>query len=287
MAIPDNYIDKITKGNDSRMISPAADMVRVNNDNFDGETLDEVLDDVAQAISDVGADVFVVNIESDGNDGYTCDKTNAEIYAAWQAGRNIVLIRDSEFLYNLNIPPSQTDCEFSGDDYEDIAGHHQYTIYTRNGQQKVLEVFIYFQEHLQSGTNIRTINNQSLLGSGNLTASDIGALPSNTHIPADQVQSNWNETNTSSKAYIQNKPTIPAAQVNSDWDASSGVAQILNKPTFKTINGESIVGTGDIEAGSGDVATAFTITITSTTIEVQPMTGAMMTVGTDVSFQVV
>ena len=54
MAIPDNYIDKITKGNDSRMISPAADMVRVNNDNFDGETLDEVLDDVAQAISEAG-----------------------------------------------------------------------------------------------------------------------------------------------------------------------------------------------------------------------------------------
>ena len=54
MAIPDNYIDKITKGNDSRMISPAAGMVRVNNDNFDGETLDEVLDDVAQAISEAG-----------------------------------------------------------------------------------------------------------------------------------------------------------------------------------------------------------------------------------------
>jgi hypothetical protein len=54
MAIPDNYIDKITKGNDSRMISPAADMVRVNNDNFDGETLDDVLDDVAQAISEAG-----------------------------------------------------------------------------------------------------------------------------------------------------------------------------------------------------------------------------------------
>lgn len=60
MAIPDNYIDKITKGNDSRMISPAADMVRVDNDNFDGETLDEVLDDVAQAISDKAntADVY-------------------------------------------------------------------------------------------------------------------------------------------------------------------------------------------------------------------------------------
>ena len=30
-------------------------------------------------------------------------------------------------------------------------------------------------------------------------------------------------------------PTIPSAQVNSDWDASSGVAQILNKPTLATV----------------------------------------------------
>ena len=31
---------------------------------------------------------------------------------------------------------------------------------------------------------------------------------------------------------LSNKPTIPAAQVNSDWNASSGVAEILNKPTI-------------------------------------------------------
>ena len=30
-------------------------------------------------------------------------------------------------------------------------------------------------------------------------------------------------------------PTIPAAQVNSDWTASSGVAQILHKPTLATV----------------------------------------------------
>lgn len=30
-------------------------------------------------------------------------------------------------------------------------------------------------------------------------------------------------------------PAIPAAQVNSDWSASSGVAQILNKPPIQTI----------------------------------------------------
>lgn len=33
---------------------------------------------------------------------------------------------------------------------------------------------------------------------------------------------------------LSNKPTIPAAQVNSDWNATSGVAQILNKPTLGT-----------------------------------------------------
>lgn len=31
---------------------------------------------------------------------------------------------------------------------------------------------------------------------------------------------------------LSNKPTIPAAQVNSDWNATSGVAEILNKPAI-------------------------------------------------------
>ena len=34
---------------------------------------------------------------------------------------------------------------------------------------------------------------------------------------------------------LSNKPTIPAAQVNSDWNATSGVAQILNKPALATV----------------------------------------------------
>ena len=64
------------------------------------------------------------------------------------------------------------------------------------------------------------------------------------------VQSDWNVTNTSSDAYIKNKPSIPnktsdltndsgfitasqvPAQVNADWNATSGAAEILNKPTI-------------------------------------------------------
>ena len=45
-----------------------------------------------------------------------------------------------------------------------------------------------------------------------------------------QVNSDWNAT--SGVEQILNKPTIPAAQVNSDWNATSGVEQILNKPTI-------------------------------------------------------
>jgi len=47
-------------------------------------------------------------------------------------------------------------------------------------------------------------------------------------IPAAQVNSDWNSS--SGLSQILNKPSIPAAQVNSDWNSSSGLSQILNKP---------------------------------------------------------
>ena len=60
MAIPNNYIDKITKEGDSRPICPAADKVRVDNENFEGADLDAVLDEVAESIGDKAdaADVY-------------------------------------------------------------------------------------------------------------------------------------------------------------------------------------------------------------------------------------
>lgn len=61
---------------------------------------------------------------------------------------------------------------------------------------------------------------------------DLSGLPT---IPAAQVQSDWWQTDNTKVDFIKNKPTIPAAQVNSDWNATSGVAQILNKPTLATV----------------------------------------------------
>ena len=74
--------------------------------------------------------------------------------------------------------------------------------------------------------------------SGFITSSDIPLIPTKTSdlqndsgfitssdIPA-QVQANWNETNTSSAAYIQNKPTIPPGViVDQTYNASSTNAQ--------------------------------------------------------------
>lgn len=78
-------------------------------------------------------------------------------------------------------------------------------------------------------------------GTDEIAPADIGARP------AGNVD--WSE--------IDNKPSIPAAQVNSDWTASSGVAQILHKPTIPSTPGDieaapavRTVGTGLATSGT-------------------------------------
>ena len=95
-------------------------------------------------------------------------------------------------------------------------------------------------------SNRPQINSTTL--TGNKTSSDLGlqsTIDSSHKLSADliddtsatnkfNVQADWNQTTDTASDYIKNKPTIPAAQVNSDWNASSGVSQILNKPTLGT-----------------------------------------------------
>lgn len=69
------------------------------------------------------------------------------------------------------------------------------------------------------------------------TRTDVGSVDGTSiHVtmpanPNTDTQADWNQADTTSPAYINNKPSIPAAQVNADWNAQSGVAEILNKPT--------------------------------------------------------
>lgn len=59
------------------------------------------------------------------------------------------------------------------------------------------------------GLDVGVVSVNDKTGKVELTAEDVGALPSDTHIPADQVQSNWTETDTTKPDYIKNKPTVP------------------------------------------------------------------------------
>ncbi|MCV9926371.1 hypothetical protein OIU83_01810 [Flavobacterium sp. LS1R49] len=46
-----------------------------------------------------------------------------------------------------------------------------------------------------------------------------------------------------------------APQINTDWNSESGFSKLLNKPVFKTINGEEILGNGDITIIEGGAQT--------------------------------
>ena len=70
--------------------------------------------------------------------------------------------------------------------------------------------------------------------------------------------------------------SVPAAQVNSDWNASSGVAEILNKPTIPTVNDATLTITQN-----GTSAGTFTAnSATDTTIALSDTTYSAFT-GTD------
>ena len=56
------------------------------------------------------------------------------------------------------------------------------------------------QDALVSGTNIKTINNQSILGEGNIEIQGGGG---------GQQQADWNQTDTTAVDFIKNKPVIP------------------------------------------------------------------------------
>lgn len=88
MAIPNNYIDKITDNDngESRLICPAAEHVRVENENFETDNLNEVLDEIQQAI-DEAASQGGIQQETDPVFGASpAAGITAEDIARWNAG---------------------------------------------------------------------------------------------------------------------------------------------------------------------------------------------------------
>lgn len=86
---------------------------------------------------------------------------------------------------------------------------------------------------------VKTINNQSIVGSGNITIAT----------GENNVQSDWNVTNTTSDAYIKNKPTIPSETTVSGWGFTKNAGTV----TKVQINGydKSPNNSGIVDLGMG------------------------------------
>ena len=99
---------------------------------------------------------------------------------------------------------------------------------------------------LSDKPTIPTVNNGTLTIQKNgtdvttFTANQSSNATANITVPTGDLAS-INKDGTSSTKYLRGDgtwqafPSIPAAQVNSDWNASSGVAEILNKPNLATV----------------------------------------------------
>ena len=125
------------------------------------------------------------------------------------------------------------------------------------------------QDTLVSATNIKTVNGTSILGAGNIVISTSGT----------QVNANWTETNTGSTAFILNKPTLGTSASRNVGTGANDVAAgvhshaitdvtnlqtslaakqdtLVSGTNIKTVNGASILGTGNIAIATSGLAVA-------------------------------
>ena len=142
------------------------------------------------------------------------------------------------------------------------------------------------------------------------TSGSYNDLTNKPDIPAAQIQSDWNQSNTSAKDYIKNKPEIPVLPTLADVATSGDYEDLTNTPTIPdvpewakastkpsytvseingaqeelvsgtTINNESILGSGNITiqgGGGGDVNVIESITFNGSAVPVDASKNAAIT----------
>ena len=99
--------------------------------------------------------------------------------------------------------------------------------------------------HIPGGSIVNSVN--GMTGTVELHASDVGALPDSTVIPAAQVNSDWNAT--SGVSEILNKPSLATVATSGDYN------DLTNTPTIPTIPVDSVNGkTGVVVLDATDVS---------------------------------
>jgi hypothetical protein len=121
------------------------------------------------------------------------------------------------------------------------------------------------QETLVSGTNIKTINSTTLLSSGNmnLVAGLSGNSPINTSVLTGGIGSvSIDQADSTTDGYLS----------SSDWNTFNGKQAFLSSGTnIKTINGNSVLGSGNLTiSGGGGIH-----------VPTKPITGMLLTLATN------
>lgn len=118
------------------------------------------------------------------------------------------------------------------------------------------------QETLVSGTNIKTINGSTLLGSGNITVGQINSV--NGQYGPDVVLNASNISETATRLYMTPEERANLANQSGtntgDQDLSGLQDTLVSGTNIKTINSQSLLGSGDIVISGGAVDSVNSLT---------------------------
>lgn len=173
-------------------------------------------------VSGVPQELFICNISQQMVDGqlvYSCDKTWSEIYTAHQSGKLVLLLASSTVFTPSVIQPNGGSFESDRYNYfEGVGG-------------------VYFAYNLTYTTS--TNEWKFIYGTGYEFSQSykekFDSIASGAQV---NVQSDWNETNSGSDAYILNKPTKLSQLTNDSGFITSAVTSLKNYATSANVVSE-------------------------------------------------
>jgi len=206
---------------------------------------------------------------------YVSDKTVAQILAAYQAGRQVIAVHDNEE-YGIYTLTSVTD---TGALFEGTLASANQMVSFEITSSGVTFTVSELQNELVSGTNIKTVNSTSLLGSGDISVGTVTGVKMNNGSAINPTNGvvDLGTVLTSKPSYsyteISDTPTIPTntsdlindsnfvtkgVYVGTCTTAAATAAKVVTVDTFPVDgNNKPLVGT--------TIAVKFTYTDTSTT----------------------
>ena len=210
----------------------------------------------------LGADIEEINFGTGTYDGnvdsvLSLTSTNPVMNKTITAKVNEIteaLIADASAQHNLTILATKT---AEGLINTSVEAHSAY-VNAKNIEDILLPTK---QDNLISGTNIKTINNQSLLGSGNITIEEIvpDLTPYAKIIDVDSSLSG--KANTQHKHTLSDITDYVAPDLTNyatKSDMNSKQDNLVSGTNIKTINGQSLLGSGNINISGGSGGTDYT-----------------------------